>query len=217
MKDGDFIQIDYVGKVTESGEVFDLTKEDLAKEKGIYSPNIKYGPIPVIIGGNFVVKGLENGLKEMDVGNKKTITIKPEDAFGERDARFVKLIPLAEFKKQDITPYPGMPVTISRLNGRVISMSGGRVRVDFNHPLAGKTIEYEVEIKNLITDVKEKINAILSFYLKFEEKDVTITIDKETVEINIKVEASKLVKKTVADTIKKWISETKKVRFVDEY
>jgi len=217
MKDGDFIQIDYVGKITESGEIFDLTKEDVAKEKGVYVPNFKYDPAPVIIGANFVVKGLDNGLKEMQVGEKKTITIKPEDAFGERDARFVKLIPVTEFKKQGITPYPGMPVTINRLNGRVLSLSGGRVKVDFNHPLAGKMIEYEVEIKDLITDVKEKINAILSFYLKFEEKDVIIMIDKETVEINIKVEASKLVKKTVADTIKKWISEIKKVRFVDEY
>ena len=216
MKDGDFILIDYVGKVTESGEIFDLTKEDVAKEKGIYAPNFKYDTLPVIIGANFVVKGLENSLKEMNVGDKKNITIKPEDAFGERDARFVKLIPTSEFKKQGITPYPGMPVTISRLNGHVLSVSGGRVRVDFNHPLAGKTIEYEVEIKSLVTDTKEKIAAILNFYLK-EEKDTTIMIDKDVVEINVKIDATKFVKKTVADTIKKWISEIKKVRFVEEY
>jgi FKBP-type peptidyl-prolyl cis-trans isomerase 2 len=216
MKDGDFILIDYVGKVTESGEIFDLTKEDVAKEKGIYAPNFKYGALPVIIGANFVVKGLENSLKEMNVGDKKNITIKPEDAFGERDARFVKLIPASEFKKQGITPYPGMPVTISRLNGHVLSVSGGRVRVDFNHPLAGKTIEYEVEIKSLITYTKEKIAAILNFYLK-EEKDTTIMIDKDVVEINVKIDATKFVKKTIADTIKKWISEIKKVRFVEEY
>ena len=217
MKNGDFIQIDYVGKIVESGEIFDLTKEDLAKEKGLHNPNFKYGPIPVIIGANFVVKGLDNSLKEMQVGDKKNITIKPEDAFGERDANFIKLIPLTEFKKQGITPYPGMFVTISRLNGRVLSMAGGRIRVDFNHPLAGKMIEYEVEIKNQITDVKEKIDAILNFYLKLKEGDVIITIDKETAEINIKVDVSKLVKNTVADTIKKWVSEIKKVRFVDDY
>jgi FKBP-type peptidyl-prolyl cis-trans isomerase 2 len=217
MKDGDFIQIDYIGKVVESGEIFDLTKEDLAKEKGLHNPNFKYGPVPVIIGSNFVVKGLDNGLKEMQVGDKKTITIKPEDAFGERDANFIKLIPLTEFKKQGITPYPGMFVTISRLNGRVLSMAGGRIRVDFNHPLAGKAIEYEVEIKNQITDMKEKIDAILNFYLKLKEGDVIITIDKETAEINIKVDVSKLVKKTATETIKKWVSEIKKVRFVDEY
>jgi FKBP-type peptidyl-prolyl cis-trans isomerase 2 len=217
MKDGDFIRIDYVGKISESGEIFDLTKEDIAKEKGIYSPDFKYGPIPIIIGANFVVKGLENGLKEMQVGDKKNIIIKPEEAFGERDARFVKLIPLTEFKKQGITPYQGMPVTINRLNGRVLSLSGGRIRVDFNHPLAGKTIEYEVEIKSLITDLKDKIDAILNFYLKLKEGDLTITIDREIVEINIKVEVSKFVEKTIADTIKKWISEIKKVRFVDEY
>ena len=217
MKDGDFILIDYVGKIVESGEIFDLTKEDVAKEKGIYMPDFKYGPFPVIIGGNFVIKGLENGLREMKVGEKRNITLKSEEAFGERDAKFIKLIQTTEFKRQGITPYPGMPVNINRLQGRVLSLSGGRVRVDFNHPLAGKTIEYEVEIKNQLTDVKEKTAAILNFYLKSGEKDATITIDKDTVEINIKVDAPKLAKKTVADTIKKWITEIKKVRFVDEY
>jgi FKBP-type peptidyl-prolyl cis-trans isomerase 2 len=217
MKEGDFVRIDYVGRISESGEIFDLTREDVAKEKGLYNPKMKYNSMPLIIGANFVVKGLEEGLKEMKVGERKKIIIKPEDAFGERDANFIKLLPVSEFKKQGITPYPGMEVTVNKIRGRVLSVSGGRVRVDFNHPLAGKTLEYEVEIKKEITDLKEKVLAILEYYLQVDEKDLDIKMEKDLIEINIRVDASKFVKKVIADTIKKWISEIKKVRFVDEY
>jgi FKBP-type peptidyl-prolyl cis-trans isomerase 2 len=45
-----------------------------------------------------------------------------------------------------MTPYPGMIVSVNRLRGKVLSVSGGRVRVDFNHPLAGKTLRFDVEV-----------------------------------------------------------------------
>ncbi len=216
MKEGDFIRIDYIGRISESGKIFDLTKEDFAKKEGMFNPNSKYGPVPVVIGGNFVVKGLENELKKMKVGEKKKITVKPEDAFGERKSEFIKLIPLSEFKKQDMDPYPGMPVTINRLMGRVLSVSGGRVRVDFNHPLAGKDLEYEVEIKKRITKIVEKTKAILEFFLK-DDKDVEVVIEKDVVEIKMKKDVVRRVKKTIAENIMKWVNNLKKVRFVDEF
>jgi len=216
MKEGDFIRIDYIGRISESGEVFDLTKEDVAKKEGIFNPNSKYGAVPVVIGGNFVVKGLENELKKMKVGEKKKITVKPEDAFGERKSEFTKLIPLSEFKKQNMDPYPGMPVTINRLMGRVLSVSGGRVRVDFNHPLAGKALEYEVEIKKRITKTLEKIKAILEFFLK-DDKDVEVAIEEDIVEIKMKKDVVRRIKKVIAENIMKWINDLKRVRFVDEF
>ena len=173
MKEGDFIRIDYVGRITESKEIFDLTIEDVAKKEKIFKPEINYGPIPVIIGAGIVVGGLENELKKMKVGDKKKIVVKPDDAFGERKSEFIKLVPISEFKKQNIEPYPGMSVNISRLRGRVISVSGGRVRVDFNHPLAGKTLEYDLEIKEKIINKKEKIKAILEFFLKERNNDIS--------------------------------------------
>lgn len=216
MKEGDFIRIDYVGRISESGEIFDLTKEDVAKKEGIFNSNLKYGPVPVVIGGNFIVKGLENELKKMNVDEKKKITVKPDDAFGERKPEFIKLIPMSEFKKQDMDPYPGMPVTINRLMGRVLSVSGGRVRVDFNHPLAGKTLEYEVEITGKITKTLEKVKAILEFFLK-DEKDIEVSIKEDTVEIKMKKDVVTGVKRTIAENIMKWAKNIKKVRFVDEF
>ena len=215
MKEGDFIRMDYVGRITESREIFDLTKEDAAKKEKIFKPEINYGPIPVIIGAGIVVKGLENELKGMKVGDKKKIVVKPGDAFGERKSEFIKLVSISEFKKQNIEPYPGMSVDISRLRGRVISVSGGRVRVDFNHPLAGKTLEYEIEIKEEIINKKEKIKAILEFFLR--EKDNDISFENETVRIKTKEETSRMAKKTIADMIMKWIKNIKKIQFIDEF
>ena len=219
MKEGDFIRIDYVGRIGESKDIFDLTREDVAKENGIYNPNFKYGPVPIIIGANLLVKGLEDGLKTMEVGEKKEIIVKPEEAFGERSPELIKLVPLSEFKRQNITPYPGMLVTVRNINGRVLSVSGGRVRVDFNHPLAGKSLEYDMEIKGEITDQKEKIKAILEYFLKTDEKDLDVTINGEVVEITMKgkEDVPREVKTVITNTITKWINEIKKVRFIEEY
>lgn len=219
MKEGDFIRIDYVGRIGESDEIFDLTKETIAKEKGIYNPNFKYGPVPVILGAHHVVKGLENELMKMKVGQKKKITVKPEDALGERKSELIKLIPLSEFKKRDIDPFPGMPIVQNNMRGRVLSVSGGRIRVDFNHPLAGKTLEYEVEVKEKITNTKEKITAILELFLKFEKDEINVKIEKETLEVKIDKEKDvpKAIKKILAENVTKWIKTIKKLRFIEEF
>ena len=215
MEEGSFIRIDYVGKIIESGEIFDLTKEDVARKENIFNPEVNYGPVPIIIGAEMAVKGLENELKKMIIGDKKKILIKPEDAFGERKAEFIKLVPVSEFKKQDIDPYPGMPVNINRLRGRVISVSGGRVRVDFNHPLAGKSLEYDVEIKEQIIDQTEQTKAILEFFLK--KKDNDVSIENETAKIKVKEEISGMIKKTIANMIMKWVKNIKKIQFIEEF
>jgi len=217
VKEGDFIRIDYVGKISESGEIFDLTRESVAKEKGIYNPNLTYKPVPIIVGANFVVKGLEKKLKEMRVGERKKILVKPEEAFGNRSLKLIRLIPLSEFKRQKTDPYPGMIVTINNIRGRVLSVTGGRVRVDFNHPLSGKTLEYDVEIKEKIRSRIGKIKAVLEFFLKVGE-DLDISFENKIVEIKTKKkDIPKELKKTIADTILKWIRNIKKIRFIQEY
>src|SRR3989344_2276698 len=80
MKKGDFVKISYTGKL-ETGEIFDLTDAETAKKEGIYSSKIAYGDLPIIVGANFMIKGLDNALLDLNVGDKKDIEIKPEDGF----------------------------------------------------------------------------------------------------------------------------------------
>lgn len=73
MNSGEFVLIDYVGRIKNSGEIFDLTREGEAKEAGIYKKDFKYGPVPVVIDGNFVLPGLNDALKEMKVREKEKL------------------------------------------------------------------------------------------------------------------------------------------------
>jgi FKBP-type peptidyl-prolyl cis-trans isomerase 2 len=216
MNEGDFIRLEYVGRIKESGEIFDLTKEEIAKESGVYNPEFIYKPVPVIIGSYFIIKGIDEELRKMKVGEKKKIIVNSKDGFGDRSEKLIKLIPLAEFKKQKIDPFPGMPVTISNLRGRVLSISGGRVKVDFNHPLAGKELEYDLEIKEEITEKEDKIKAVFELFTG-PKKETEIEIKDDIVELKIGVDIHRHVKEDIVETIKKWIKDIKKIRFVEEF
>jgi len=217
-KDGDFVRINYVGRIKETGEIFDLTLEDVAKKNGLYTPEFKYRPVPVIIGAKFVLPALEEEIKKMKIGEKKKIVLPPEKAFGVRSPSYIKLIPVSQFKKQGLEPYPGMEVTINNLRGRVLSVAGGRVKVDFNHPLAGKEIEYEVEVVEKINERAEQVKAIVDYFLALEPKDVDVAIDKKTASITFKkhLDVTSRTKEKISETIKKWV-KLEKVRFIDEF
>lgn len=216
MDEGSFILLDFVGKIKETGEIFDLTMESVAKENNIYDPDFVYKPVPVIIGSHFVIKGIEEELKKMKVGEKKKITVSPENSFGERSEKLIRLIPIAEFRKQDIDPFPGMPINMNNLRGRVLSVSGGRVRVDFNHPLAGKELEYDLEIKQEITKTDEKVKAIVELFVKTKEK-IEVEIKEKVAEIKTNASIPKNIKQEIFEAVKKWIPDISKVRFIEEF
>lgn len=218
MQEGSFVYIDYVGKIKDTGEIFDLTKEEIAKKEKIFNPNVKYKPIPVIVGAGLVLKGIENAMKEMKIGEKRTIEISPEDGFGERNPEFVKLIPFSVFKEQNVDVNSGSYVTVNRVTGKIISIDGGRVKVDFNHPLAGKRLKYEIEIKEEIKNPEEKIKAIVTYHSGIEKDDVSVEIKEKEVEITFKkrTELPGVIKKRIADVLIKWVA-LEKVKLVDVY
>jgi len=216
MKEGDIILLDFVGRIKETGEIFDLTVESVAKENGIYDPNFAYKPIPVIVGSHMIIKGVEDELMSMNVGERKKIEVKAENGFGNRSEKLIKLIPISEFRKQDIDPYPGMPITMNGLNGRILAISGGRVKVDFNHILAGKDLEYELEIKKLVEKADEKVQAIFNMFVKTKE-DVKVNVAGDVAEIFVSGDIPREIKRDIAETVKKWVKEIKKIRFVEEF
>ena len=194
---GDVVRLHYIGKVKETGEIFDTTYEEVAKEAGIYSEKGIYGPVPIAIGAGHVLKGLDEQLEGLEVGKKYIIEVPPEKAIGRRDPRLIKTFTLGQFRRQGIMPFPGLEVEIEtesgkKLKGRVLSVSSGRVRVDFNHPLAGKTIVYEVEIVEKIEDPLEKVKALIELRLpmvdlskvKIEVGEKDVKVDFSDVEID---------------------------------
>ena len=164
VKEGDFIRLEYTGKVQETGNVFDTTDENVAEEAGIKLDNKSYGAIPIIVGGGHVLKGLDEALIGMEEGEEKTVEITPEEGFGLRDPKLLQLIPMGEFKKQGMKPEVGMAITSDGVTGIIRSVSGGRVRVDFNHELAGKNLKYNIRVVKEIEDDIDKVKSMIELH-----------------------------------------------------
>lgn len=214
LKNGDFVNLDYTGSF--EGKIFDVTDEKTAKKEKVYSEQSKYGPVTIVVGAGHLLKGIDEALVDKKAGDKLKISVPPEKAFGKKDPKLLKIIPEKIFKEQKVKPHPGMTVNIDNVLGHVISIGAGRVIVDFNHPLAGKTLDYEITINKKIEDAKEKINALLELYTGKTDYDVSLK-DKEVI---LKCPGEQAmrpeVKRIIVDDIKKYI-KLEKVEFVEEF
>ncbi|MFH1125927.1 MAG: FKBP-type peptidyl-prolyl cis-trans isomerase [Candidatus Altiarchaeota archaeon] len=179
----DFVKIGYTASVKE-GRVFDTTDAETARKEKIFDSKRVYKPLPVIVGEGQVVKGLDEALKGMNPGEERTLELSPEKAFGARDSALIRLVPIKFFKQQGINPIPGMPVELDGRMARIQTVAGGRVRVDFNHDLAGKTVTYKVEVVSKAGSNDDKIRFLIE--RSFNESDgfkVNLSDKKLTVEL----------------------------------
>jgi len=163
-KDGDFLEIEYSAWNTADNSLIASTDEKVAKDSGMYNSDARYGSVLVVLGANTIVKGLERELKGMSVGEEKSFTLKPEDAFGNRREELVRVMPMSEFRAHDISPQPGVRVNIDNVVATVRSVSSGRVVVDANHPDAGKEIKYTTRVVRQLIDMVDKAKALANAY-----------------------------------------------------
>ena len=162
VKKGDLVKLDYTGRLASTGAVFDTTDEAIAKKAGIWESSSLYGPKHALFGSGAIIPGMEEAVLQSQLGKSEDFVIEPKKAFGERSNALVRLIPEKEFKKQEVSPSPGMILTLDGAIARVKSVTSGRVVIDFNHPLAGESVVYSIKVHEIITDDRKKIEAILS-------------------------------------------------------
>src|SRR3989338_8236930 len=98
-KKGDFIELEYTGTLKEEGVVFDTTDETVAKDNQIHNAQTQYGPVIVCIGEGHVIKGLDENLVGK-VDGEYEIIIAAEEAFGKKNPKLLRLLPLSAFRKQ---------------------------------------------------------------------------------------------------------------------
>lgn len=196
VKKGDFVEVEYTGKL-EDGTVFDTTNEKLAKDNDLYNDKMTYGPMAICIGESHILKGLDKELEGREPGISFTTKIKPDDAFGKKSAKLLRMIPGHIFKRDNVPPQKGMQVNIDGAYGTVINVSGGRVIVDFNHPLAGKIIVYDVKLNKIIEGDKNRLLALVK--LKIGDK-IGVELDETTKIARVEVEQ---LPKEIQDTLKK--------------
>ncbi|MBR2557661.1 MAG: peptidylprolyl isomerase [Methanobrevibacter sp.] len=229
INDGDFVRVNFTGKIKENDEVFDTTYEEVAQEAGIFDENKTYKAIPIVVGGNHLLPAIEEAIKGLEAGETKHIEVESADAFGPRDSKLIQLVPMKEFRKQGMNPVPGMRIQSEGASGKILTVNGGRVKVDFNHELAGKDLIYDVEVTEIIDDEAEKIKSMIE--LHYTNPNVDIDKTEITIEdgiANIKLdEMSKFDQQSymdvtfarfrIAKDIWENIDEITKVNFVDEF
>ncbi|MFH0808476.1 MAG: FKBP-type peptidyl-prolyl cis-trans isomerase [archaeon] len=177
IKKNDFIEIDFTGKIANTSEIFDTTIEADAKSAGFKTQGIK--PHIISVGHKMLPEGFDNNLIGKEENKEYILNLKPEQAFGKRNSQLVRMIPTKHFHEQKINPVKGMQISLDGQLTKILSSDKGRTLVDYNNPLAGKSVTYTYKINKTITDQKEKIIALQEFLFRqifdYEIKDKTIT------------------------------------------
>ncbi|MBW3001538.1 peptidylprolyl isomerase [Candidatus Woesearchaeota archaeon] len=203
VKKDDFIEIEYTGRLKEDNAVFDTTIEQVAKDNDVHNPNAEYGPVIICLGEGQIVPGLDEALQGKELG-KQTVELPPEKAFGKKDAKLIQMVPLMKFTQHEIKPFPGLQINIDNMLGTVKTVSSGRVLVDFNHPLSGKDLIYEIEIKRVVTDKKEQIDSLLKLLIGVKDAKIEIKDNKAKVELKAQLppQVAEQLTKKIKDLVK---------------
>lgn len=220
---GDFILMDYTAKIKENNELFDTSLAEEAKKSGHYHEGHLYEPMLVVVGEGWVLKGLDEKLEGQEVEKKIEIEVPPEKGFGPRDPSKIKMLPLRRFKDEKIAPAPGLEVEVDGRHAVIRSVGAGRVQLDFNPPLAGRTLIYEVEVKKILTTPLEKIQALTrrriptvdldKFKFEVDEKQVTVKVPEEAYAL----EGISLAKRGLAFEVQKFFPTIEEVTFIENY
>jgi len=174
----DFIEIEFTGRIKD-GEIFDSNiKEDLKKA----NLKIEAKPFVFCLGEKMFLKAIDDFLIDKDMGEYK-IELSPEKAFGQRDPKLIQMMPMKIFVQHKVNPIPGVMFDFDGRIAKILTVSGGRVMVDFNNPIAGKEVVYKIKVLRKLENINEKIKAFIDFLfkrdLKFEVKDKKIIIEVE--------------------------------------
>ncbi|MDI9610221.1 MAG: peptidylprolyl isomerase [Archaeoglobales archaeon] len=180
ISNGDFIRLSYTAKL-ETGEVIDTTSAEVAKESGIFNENTRYGDIYAVVGEGHVLKGLDEDLVGKEVGYRGEVKIPPAKAFGEYDPNKKDSFSITKFKEK---PEVGQRVRIGDKIGTVERIVGRRVVVDFNHPLAGKNLIFQYEVKEKLEKLEDKLKALFVIHTGLEVKNLAVEGEKATVEVS---------------------------------
>jgi len=220
---GDFILIDHVAKVKETGEIFDTTKEDIAKKERLYKEGEIYEPKLVVLGEGWVLQALDESLATFELEKPSTTEIPPDKAFGPRDPEKVRLVPMRRLIEKGITPQLGARIEFNGKPATIRTMGAGRVQLDFNPTLAGKTLVYEVTVLKKLETIEEKMTALVhrrvplvdvsKFDLKIKKTEADIDMPEDA----FYIEGIQVAKRGIALDIQKFFQEINTVKFVEAF
>ena len=135
VENGLYVSVDYTGTL-QNGQVFDSSQGGQ--------------PLEVQMGVGQLIEGFERELMGMSLSDKKTFTLSPEDAYGQRDDSLTREFARSEFPPE-MEPRVGMTIALQTPEGRqvpaqITHLDDEKLSVDFNHPLAGESLTFEIEV-----------------------------------------------------------------------
>ncbi len=223
IKSGDFVIIDYILKVKETGEVFDVTMEDQAKAANAYSAQEVYEPKLLVVGQSWMLKGVDELVTGAEEGQEKEAEIPPENAFGQRDGKKVEIVPARQLTSQGIRPIPGQRIEIQGQLATIRAVSGGRVTIDYNHPLAGRTLNAKVYVRKNVTVPEDRIRELIHRRIREVPKDRFLVSDLGTMvsiqmpDESFTLENIQYAKKGLAKEISRYFPDVTTVQFTESH
>ncbi len=147
---GDTVKVEYTGR-TDDGTVFDTSRESVASDAGLADAQSEreYTPLTVEVGEGRVIEGLEDALVGLEQGATPTVAVPPAKGYGEWSDERVREYDVAELSEMlgGQTPQEGTYVeTQDGARAEITHVDDELARIDFNSPLAGETLEFDIEI-----------------------------------------------------------------------
>lgn len=169
--DGDVLRVTYTARVADTGLIIDTTDTEAASEADMVDV-VGRGPVPVVLGEGHLFEPVEEEIKHSTAGETIRVTVDPDEAFGHTDPTAytnidIDLIP--EDKREH-----GARLSHNGRTGFVESLNGEEAKLNFNHPLAGQAIEYELTVQERIEDRLERVRAVLNLYGLGEKVDISL-------------------------------------------
>jgi peptidylprolyl isomerase len=222
LEKGSLILIDYTAKVKDTNLTFETTREEEAKKSELYDPARKYEPRLISVGEGWVLKGLDEALVNASMGDKLNIEVTPDKGFGERDPTKVRMIPLRKLGEKADEVRIGDTIELGERVGIVKFIGSGRVQVDFNHRLAGRTLIYDVEVTKKLKDDNEKVLSLIKRRLPVDDQKIKFSIDAASVQIDLPeetfiVDGLQIIKKAISNDVFKFVPRINNVRFIETY
>ena len=184
MEEGDIIHVDYDLYNGETGDLIETTREATAQEHEMHDENRTYQPMVCVVGSGSLIPGFEEALLEAKVDKDVDLELAPADAYGE------KIQPNRNHQHRQTTSVRDPECTLSRRSCQhrrsprlPLVPRAGRARIDYNHPMAGKTLKYNFKIVKVVEGKEEKVAALLEsntghsdFGVTFDGDDLSIVI-----------------------------------------
>ena len=219
---GSLVLLNYTAKVKDTDEVIETTIEEDAKKFNVFDHTRTYEPRLISVGEGWVLQGMDEALVNANIGEKMDVEVPPEKGFGERDKDKVRMVSLRKLGEKADEIKVGDAIEIDNKVAIVRFISSGRVQLDYNHRLAGKTIVYALEILKLLEQDNEKIIALIKRRIPVDETKLKIIVRESNIEVelpeeNYMYEGLQIIKRAIVNDIFKYANTIKKIKFIETY